>query len=60
LNRSGTNQLEWANAPIPIGRYYLGVSPATPTYACDGSVSYELTVDYTPHYRLMLPMVLTD
>jgi uncharacterized repeat protein (TIGR01451 family) len=58
LNRSGTDSLVWANAPI--GRYYLGISPATLAYACDGSVSYDLTVDYTPHYRLMLPYVVTE
>jgi len=54
LNRSGVDQLSWPDAPM--GRYYLGVTPLTPAYSCDGSVSYELTVNYAPLFRVLLPV----
>jgi hypothetical protein len=59
LNRSGIDQLTWLDAPV--GRYYLSVTPLSGDYSCDGSVGYELTVDYPvspPSFNLFLPVLM--
>jgi hypothetical protein len=58
LGVTATGTLEWK--ATHSGRFYLSISPQTPTYGCADTAGYRIRMEMGGPYRFLLPIILRE